>query len=111
DLVGVGLDEVALGKEPEVGDDFFGADAGDLAGNEFLLGHLLFLFVSGVDSVAQIEVLERSEVKAGVKGVFVTIPQARRGAARVAKRVDVEIAQALGVADEFGKSSGSVGII
>ena len=91
--------------------DLVGTDAGDLAGDEFLLGHLLFLFVTGVQAGAKTQPFEGGAIKAGMEGILVAVPEAGRRAAGVAKRVDVEIAQLLGVSDELGKCSGSLGVI
>src|SRR5690606_22589244 len=43
--------------------------------------------------------------------VLVAVPEARGGAARVAKRVDVQVAELVGVGDEFGEGGGGVRVI
>src|SRR3954471_17968667 len=105
DFVRIGVDEVSVGKETEVGVDFVRADAGNRLRDEVLLGHF-FLFLQGsVKSFTLFEPLERSPVQGGVQRVLVTIPEVSGGAARVAKRVDVKVSQALGGAHQFRKRS------
>src|SRR5882724_1483801 len=105
------MDEVAFGQQIEMRRDLVRADAGDLLGDEFLIDHLLFLTVTKVEGGAQLQALQGSTEKIGVKGVLVIVPEAGRRAARVAERVHVKVAKPLGVAHQLGKSGGSLGII
>ena len=111
DLVGLGVDEVAVGEQIEVRGDLVRVDAGDLLRNEFLIDHLLFLTVTEVQGGAWLQALEGSPEEIGVESVLVVVPQAGRGSAGVAEGMDVKMPQPVGVANQFSKCSRSLGII
>ena len=111
DLRGVRVDEVTVGEETEVRIDLVGTDAGDGFRDEFLLGHFFLFLMAGVERRAKFKPLKGGAVKGRVQRVLVTIPEVGGGAAGVAKGVDVEVPQALGVAHEFGEGSRGLGVI
>ena len=92
--------------------DLVGADPGDGLRDELLLRHFDLVLKAGFGGVgAELQAFKGGAVKRGVEGVLVAVPEVGRGAAGVAEGVDVEVAQPIGVPDQFGKCGGSAGVI
>ena len=58
DFAGIGVDEVAVGQQAEVGVDLISADPGDGFRNQFLLSHFLYFLQGGIEGLAVFEALE-----------------------------------------------------
>lgn len=110
-LARVRVDEIPLGQQVEMRRDLVQADTRDALGGEFLKGHLQALRVVRCERRAVDKPLERRPEERGVERVLVAVPEAGRRPARVAERMDVEVAQAVGVTDHLCEGSRRIGII
>jgi hypothetical protein len=77
DLAPVREDEIAVGKEAEMGRDLVVAYPGDAPGYKFLLGHLALFLMTGVDRSPEPQALKGVSIKGSMEGVLVAVPKVR----------------------------------